>query len=51
MRLALWGGEREALQAVAELVLFGVVYGGATFAGERELIRDLRAAARPAPAV
>jgi O-antigen/teichoic acid export membrane protein len=51
MRLALWGGEREAWQAVAELVVFGVVYGGATFAGERGLVRDLRAAARPAPAV
>jgi O-antigen/teichoic acid export membrane protein len=50
-RLATWGGEREAWQAVLELAVFGLVYAVATFAGERHLVRDLRAAARPAPAV
>jgi O-antigen/teichoic acid export membrane protein len=47
LRLAFWGGERTEWQAVAEVVAFGAVYLGATFAGERGLVRDLRAAARP----
>ena len=45
-RLALWGGERTALQAVAELVVFLAVYAAATFASERDLIRELRETAR-----
>jgi hypothetical protein len=46
VRLGLWGGERTALQAAAELVLFLAVYGAATFASERDLIRELRMTAR-----
>jgi lipopolysaccharide exporter len=45
-RMALWGGERDALQAVGELLLFGAVYLGATFTTERTLIRELRRTAR-----
>ena len=49
VRLALWGGDREAAQAIAELFLFALVYAGATLATERALIRDLRTtASRPA---
>jgi O-antigen/teichoic acid export membrane protein len=46
VRLVLWGGERGAAQAVAELALFLLVYAAATFASERDLIRELRATAR-----
>jgi lipopolysaccharide exporter len=47
LRLGLWGGSRDAWQAIGEVLLFGLVYAGATYAGERGLVRDLRAAARP----
>jgi len=48
LRLALWGGDRSAAQAAGELLVFAAVYGGATWASERDLIRDLRqTAARP----
>jgi PST family polysaccharide transporter/lipopolysaccharide exporter len=46
VRLALWGGDRPALQAAAELVLFLLVYAAATFASERALIGELRRTAR-----
>lgn len=46
VRFALWGGERDAARAIAEFVLFALVYAGATWATERELIRDLRTTAR-----
>ncbi len=50
LRLALWGGDRDPLQAAAELLLFAVVYAGASWATERDLIRDLRqTAATPSP--
>jgi hypothetical protein len=47
LRLGLWGGPRDEWQAIAEVLLFGLVYAGATYGGERGLVRDLRAAARP----
>jgi O-antigen/teichoic acid export membrane protein len=50
LRLALWGGERTAVQAIGELVLFLATYAAATFAGERGLFRELVRAARPAAA-
>jgi hypothetical protein len=46
MRLALWGGDRPAPEAAAELVLFLLVYAAATFASERTLIGELRRTAR-----
>lgn len=50
LRLALWGGDRDAVQAAAELLLFAAVYAGATWATERDLIRDLRqTASTPSP--
>jgi O-antigen/teichoic acid export membrane protein len=54
LRLALWGGERTAGQALAEVALYLVVYVAATLAGERGLARRLLTAARrpsaePAP--
>jgi O-antigen/teichoic acid export membrane protein len=51
LRLALWGGERDAGQAAGELVLFLAAYGAATFASERDLIRELRHTARRPAAV
>jgi O-antigen/teichoic acid export membrane protein len=50
IRLALWGGQRSAAQAVAELVAFLAVYATATFAAERGLVGELVRAARAAPA-
>ena len=44
LRLVLWGGERHLAQAVCELLLFLALYGWATWAGERTLIRELRPA-------
>ena len=49
IRLALWGGHRSLGQAIAELVAFLLVYAAATFAAERGLMRELRAAARLTP--
>lgn len=46
VRLGLWGGERAPGQAIGELALFLAVYATATFAAERDLIRDLRRTAR-----
>jgi hypothetical protein len=46
VRLALWGGDRAAAQAAAELALFVVVYAAATWLGERNLIAELRDTAR-----
>jgi O-antigen/teichoic acid export membrane protein len=46
LRLALWGGDRGPLQAAAELMLFLAVYAAATWASERDLIRELRTTAR-----
>jgi hypothetical protein len=50
LRLALWGGDRDAVQAAAEVLLFAAVYAGASWATERDLIRDLRqTAGTPSP--
>src|SRR5215217_4293350 len=46
-RLAMWGGDRDAVQAGGEVLLFVAVYLGATFTTERDLIRELRTTARP----
>jgi O-antigen/teichoic acid export membrane protein len=46
LRLALGGGERTAAQAVAELLLFLVVYVAVTAAAERSLIAELRRGTR-----
>ena len=46
IRLALWGGHRSLGQAIAELIVFLVVYAGATFVAERGLVRELAQAAR-----
>ena len=48
LRLALWGGGREAAQAMLELALFLASYAGATWLGERGLARELVNALRPA---
>jgi O-antigen/teichoic acid export membrane protein len=54
LRLALWGGERDALQAAAELALFLLTYGALVLATERPLLGELRglrrARAEPDPA-
>ena len=54
LRLALWGGERTAAQAVGELVLFLVTYVALVIATERPLLSELRglrrARAEPDPA-
>jgi O-antigen/teichoic acid export membrane protein len=42
LRLALWGGERTAAQAAAELVLFVAVYAALVLAAERPLLADVR---------
>ena len=49
LRLALWGGERDALQAVAELTLFLATYAALVIASERALLRELRGLRRVAP--
>ena len=41
LRLALWGGDRTAVQAIAELALFVGVTGLATWLTERLLLREL----------
>ena len=46
VRLAAWGGERSAVQAVAELLLFLGVYALATMRLERALIAEVAAALR-----
>jgi O-antigen/teichoic acid export membrane protein len=45
-RLALWGGERGAVQAVGELVLFLAVCAVVTWAVERALLREVAREAR-----
>src|SRR3954468_20436349 len=54
-RLVLWGGERTALQAVAEVVLFVGVTAAVTWLVERRLLREVAREARAprliAPAV
>jgi hypothetical protein len=45
-RLALWGGERGAVQAVGELVLFLAVCALVTWAVERPLLREVAREAR-----
>jgi O-antigen/teichoic acid export membrane protein len=45
-RLALWGGERGAVQAVAELVLFVAACGLVTWLVERPLLREVAREAR-----
>jgi O-antigen/teichoic acid export membrane protein len=59
LRLALWGGERTAVQAVGEIVVFVLACAGITWLVERDLLREvarevrsprLVAAAEPAPA-
>ena len=42
LRLALWGGERSAWQAAAELALFVVTYAAIVVVAERPLLRELR---------
>jgi O-antigen/teichoic acid export membrane protein len=50
VRLALWGGDRMAVQAAAELVLFLGAYAAATWLSERGLARELmQAVRRPTP--
>jgi peptidoglycan/LPS O-acetylase OafA/YrhL len=46
VRLALWGGERSALQAVAELVLFLAGCALVTWLVERPLLREAAREAR-----
>jgi polysaccharide transporter, PST family len=46
LRLALWGGERTALQAGAELALFLGVYVGVVVTAERPLLAELRRGVR-----
>jgi PST family polysaccharide transporter/lipopolysaccharide exporter len=46
LRLALWGGDRGPVQALAELVLFLAVYAAATWVAERDLVREMRETAR-----
>src|SRR3954471_19906209 len=54
-RLALWGGQRTALQAVAEVVLFVGITAAVTWLVERSLLREVAREARAprltAPAV
>jgi O-antigen/teichoic acid export membrane protein len=48
LRLVLWGGERTAAQAIAELALFLGVFGVLVLRSERGLLAELRAGfARP----
>jgi PST family polysaccharide transporter/lipopolysaccharide exporter len=42
LRLALWGGERTAAQALAELALFGLTYAAIVVFAERKLLGELR---------
>jgi hypothetical protein len=42
LRLALWGGDRNAAQAVAEIVLFVGVTGAVAWAFERPLLAEAR---------
>ena len=59
LRLALWGGHRPFGQALAELIVFGAVYGLAAWWRERPLLAELLSAVRdsraqpgvPGPAV
>ena len=44
VRLALWGGEREAWQAVLELVLFAGAFAALALPRERALLAELRSA-------
>jgi hypothetical protein len=46
LRLALWGGHRSLLQAVAELVMFVAVYVASAVRRERPLIAELVSALR-----
>ena len=46
LRLALWGGKRTLLQAIAELVLFAVVYTASAAHQERSLLSELLGARR-----
>jgi O-antigen/teichoic acid export membrane protein len=46
LRLALWGGRRTLLQAIAELVLFGSVYTLTAVRRERSLVAELLGALR-----
>ena len=46
LRLANWGGHREAWQAVVEAALFVCVYGASVWRRERALIGELRTAMR-----
>jgi O-antigen/teichoic acid export membrane protein len=46
LRLALWGGRRTLLQAIAELALFGVVYTVTAVSRERVLMSELLGALR-----
>jgi len=50
VRLALWGGERTAAQAVVEALLFAGVYLAGAAWRERPLVNELLRAVRPAPA-
>ena len=46
LRLALWGGRRTLLQAIAELALFGAVYTVTAVHRERVLMSELLGAVR-----
>jgi O-antigen/teichoic acid export membrane protein len=48
LRLALWGGHRSVVQAIAELALFGAVYTVIAMRRERVLMSELLGALRPA---
>jgi O-antigen/teichoic acid export membrane protein len=50
LRLALWGGERSAAHAGAELALFLVAYAAIVVAAERPLLAELRSGIRRAEA-
>jgi O-antigen/teichoic acid export membrane protein len=49
LRLALWGGERTLAQAIAEALLFSVVYVAGAAWRERPLVTELLRAVRPVP--
>lgn len=50
LRAALWGGEREAAQAAAEVLLFTATTAALTWMLERPLLSELRLYVRGAPA-
>ena len=49
LRLALWGGHRTLVQAIAELAVFAAVYAVMAFRRERSLLDELLGAVRSGP--